>query len=239
MKPSTAKNQTRQTALSHVLGNSISLYRAGIAAAIAMFVIMIAQILVFVLFPPPETVEGFFALFQQSWLKGLLSLDLLYLVNNALLILIYLALYAALKRANESVSLIALTLGLVGIAAYYASGIAFEMLTLSRLYAAADEAGRQLLLGSGQVLMATYTGTAFDAYYILNAASLLLFAAVMLRSEDFPRSTAVWGLAAGVLMLIPSSAGTLGMIFSLASLVPWAVFLALLLKKFLQFSRAQ
>lgn len=239
MKASAAKQQPRPTEPVSFPDRPIGLYRAGAAAAIAMFAIMAAQILVFVLFPPPETVEGFFALFQQSWLKGLLSLDLLYLVNNALLILIYLALYAALRRANASVSLIALTLGLVGIASYYASGIAFEMLTLSRLYAAADEAGRQALLSSGQVLLASYTGTAFDAYYILNAASLLLFAAAMLRSTEFPRAAAVWGLVSGVLMAIPSSAGILGMIFSLASLVPWAVFLAFSLRQFLRLGRAQ
>ena len=51
-----------------------------------MLAIMVAQIMIFVIWPPPTTVEGYYSLFQQSWLLGLLSLDLLYLVNNALLI---------------------------------------------------------------------------------------------------------------------------------------------------------
>lgn len=35
------------------------------------------------------------------------------------------------------------------------------------------------------------------------------------------------GLVAGILMLIPSTAGTLGIYFSLASLIPWTVWLIL------------
>ncbi len=79
-----------------------------------MLAIMIAQIAVFIAWPSPDTVEGFFALFQDNWLLGLLSLDLLYLFNNALIIPIYLALYMALKRNHESAMLIALVIGLVG-----------------------------------------------------------------------------------------------------------------------------
>ena len=43
------------------------------------------------------------------------------------------------------------------------------------------------------------------------------------RSAAFSRATAAWALAAGVLMLVPSSFGTVGMVLALASLVPWSV----------------
>ena len=72
-------------------------------------------------------------------------------------------------------------------------------------------------------MLAIYKGTAFNSYYILNAVSLLVFASVMLRSKSFPRLVAVIGFVSGVLMVIPSTAGAIGLIFSLASLVPWAV----------------
>lgn len=211
-----------------------NLLKAGGVAALVMLAIMVAQIMIFVIWPPPTTVEGFFSLFQQSWLLGLLSLDLLYLVNNALLILIYLALYMALRREAESGMLIGLVLGLVGIAAYYASNPAFEMLSLSNQMAAAStDVQRAIMQAAGQALLESYRGTAFNVYYVLNAAALLILAVVMLRSQFFTRATAILGIVAGILMVIPSTAGTIGLIFSLASLVPWAAFLVLIALRFL------
>ena len=214
------------------------LFLFGGIAGLAMLGIMVAQITIFIIWPPPETVPDFFVLFQKSWLLGLLSMDLLYLINNAVLILIYLALFMALKHTHPSAMLIALVLGLVGIAAYYASNTAFEMLRLSQFYAeAADETQKAVFLGAGEAMLAIYKGTAFDVYYVLNGIMLLITAAVMLKSELFSRATAIWGLAAGVLMSIPSTAGTIGLIFSLASLVPWAVFLALVLRRFFKLAK--
>ncbi len=200
---------------------------AGIAA-LTMLALMIIQIVVYTVWPPPSTVEGYFALFHDNWLLGLLSFDLLYIVDSVLLILIYLALYIVLRRASESAMLIALVLGIAGIAAYFASNTAFEMLSLSSQYAAATtEAQRTMLLTSGHAMLETYTGTAFDIYYVLNAIFLFIVSPVMLRSKLFSKKTAYLGLAAGILMIIPASAGTLGVYLSLASLVPWAIWLIL------------
>lgn len=226
-------NSLPPTATAHPHWNGI--YRVGAFAALAMLAIMAAQIGIYIAWPPPDSVPGFFALLQSNWLLGLLSMDLLYILNNTLLVLIYLALYAALKPAGETAVLIALVLGLIGITAYYASNTAFEMLSLSRQYAAASsETQRVIALAAGEAMLATYKGTVFDTYYILNGITLLIFAAVMLRSPLFSRVTASIGLAAGVLMSIPSTAGTLGLVFSLLSLIPWAVFCVLLIKRFFQ-----
>jgi hypothetical protein len=167
-------------------------------------------------------------------------MDLLYLLNNALLIVIYLALFAALKKESESSMLVALVLGLVGIAAYYASNTAFEMLSLSNQYAAAtSNAQLFLLLGAGEAMLRTYKGTAFDVYYVLNAFALLMMASVMLRSKIFGRGIARVGLISGILIIIPSTAGNIGLIFSLASLLPWAIFLILLIPKFFRLAAGE
>jgi len=211
------------------------LCRAGGAAALSMFGIMILQIVIFTVWPPPSTVEGYFTLFQNNWLLGLLSLDLLYIVDSVLLILIYLALYVVLRKSGESSMLIALVLGITGIAAYFASNTAFEMLSLSNQYAAATtEAQRTMLLTSGQGMLETYTGTAFDIYYVLNTIVLFIISPIMLRSKMFSKPTAYLGFLAGILMLVPSSAGTLGLYFSLASLVPWAIWLILVGRRLLR-----
>jgi len=211
------------------------LYKVGGVAALTMLVLIPIQIIIFTVWPPPSTVDGYFTLFQNNRLLGLLSLDLLYMLTNALLVLIYLALYAALKRASESFMAIALALGLVGIAAYFASNTAFEMLSLSNQYAAATtDAQRAMLMGAGRAMLAIYKGTAFDVYYVLNAVALLIFSAVMLRSNIFSRLTAFLGIVAGVLMIVPSTAGTLGLYFALASLVPWAIWLVLFARRLFQ-----
>ena len=212
-----------------------TLFKTGGVAALTMLAIMIFQIIIFVAWPPPDTVEGFFALFQKNPFLGLLSLDLLYLVNNSILILIYLTLYVSVKHISESTAIIALVLGLVGIAAYFASNTSFEILSLSRQYLeASTDLQRTAVLGAGYASLAIYRGTAFNVYYILNAASLLLFASLMLKSKTFSRKIAVIGLVSGIFMVIPSTAGQIGLVFSLASLVPWAIFLVLISRKFFQ-----
>ena len=211
------------------------LYKIGGAATVTMLALIPIQIFIFVAYPPPGTAIEYFTLFQKNWFLGLLSLDLLYILNSVLLSIIYLALYLALKRISESLMAIALTLGLVGIAAYFPSNTAFEMLSLSNQYAAATtDAQRTIFLAAGQAMLAIYTGTAFNVYYVMNAIALLIISVVMLRSNIFSRVTAYVGLLAGVLMIVPSTAGTIGLIFALVSLVPWALFSVLIARRLFQ-----
>jgi hypothetical protein len=215
------------------------LFRISGLSGLAVILIIPFQLFIFMAWPPPESVLGFFELFQRNAFLGLLSLDLLYLLNNAILILFYLGLYMALAKVQPTVMLISLVLALVGIASYYSSAVAFEMLSISKQYetAATPEIQNQCL-ASGQTLLAIYKGTAFDVYYVLNGAALLLMAWAMLKSNVFSRSTGIWGLASGILMLIPSTAGTLGLIFSIASLVPWIGFSILAIRKLLLMSKS-
>ena len=214
------------------------LYRTGAAAALIILALMPVQLVIWVAWPPPTTVEGFFDLFQRNWLLGLLGLDLLYMPTNALMLPLLLALCVALRRASPSAAVVALTLGLVSIAVYFASTVAFEMLALSGQYAAAtSEAQRSLYAAAGEAMLAAYKGTAFDAYYLMNGSALLVIAATMLRSAVFGRATAYTGILSGVLMVVPSTAGTLGLVFALASLAPWAAFSVLVARRLLLLGR--
>ncbi len=108
------------------------LYKVGAVAALLMFVLTIIQAVFFITNPPPNTVIDYFTLFQKSRILGLLDLDLLLIVINILLILIYLALYVALRRISKSYMTIALIIGLVGTTLFFASREAtFGMLSLS------------------------------------------------------------------------------------------------------------
>ncbi len=214
------------------------LYKVGGIAAIVIVLIIPIQLLVFTVFPPPETTIGFFELFRDNWIIGLLSLDFLYYLNNGLLILVYLGLFASLRKADFSNMLIAVTTGFIGIAVYYASSVGFEMLSISKqYYSTASIESKQQLLAVGHGLIARYKGTAFDVYYVFNAIALLLISLTMYKSKDFGKSSATWGLIAAIFMLIPSTAGTIGLIFSLISLLPWIVFSVLIGKRLIQMAK--
>lgn len=211
------------------------LYRIGAIVALMMLVIIPIQGFIYFKWPPPTTVIDWFTLFQKKPFLGLLSLDFLYIINNVFMIFIYLAFYTSLKQTNKYAVVIALTFGLVGLAAFFPSNTAFEMLSLSNQYlTATTEAQKAMLLAAGQTMLVIFQGTAFNVYYILNAFALLIFAVVMLRSKIYSKVTAGWGILAGILMLIPSTAGQIGIIFSFASLVPWMVFSALFALRLLQ-----
>lgn len=208
------------------------LYRTAHFLAIAMLIIIPLQIVIYVISSPPDSVKGFFELYHHSPFLGLLSLDFLYLFNNIILVIIYLSIFVLLYQERPVTVLLALILGLIGIACYYPSNPAFEMLTLSNQYFQALPEQQTIYLAAGEAVMAAYTGTSFDVYYVLSTICLLLFAYAIIKSTKFKKSVGLWGLASGIFMIIPSSAGTLGMIFSLLSLIPWVVFIALLMLKF-------
>ena len=209
----------------------------GISALIIVLIIPI-QIIIFTVYPPPETTIGFFELFHDNWIIGLLSLDFLYYINNGLLILVYLGLFASLRKIDFANMLIAVIIGFLGIAIYYISTVGFEMLSISKLYYSTDSIEyKKQLLSVGHGLISRYKGTAFDVYYVFNAITLLLISMTMYKSKDFGKSSATWGLIAGIFMIIPSTAGTLGLIFSLISLIPWIVFSILIGRRLIKMTK--
>lgn len=213
-----------------------TLHRVGGVTALAVLVLIPIQMVVFFLWPPPSSVIGWFTLFQDNALVGLLDMDLLLIVDYLLLIGVFSALWASLRKANESLMAIALILQLVATASYLASTAAFEMLSLSNQYATATtDAERSLFLAAGQAMLVTWQGTAFDVSYVLSALAVLIVSAVMLRSHLFSKVTGYVGLSAGVLMLVPPTAGFIGVIFSLLSLVPLVIWLALVARRLLRF----
>ena len=214
------------------------LYRVGAIAAIAMTILMLAQMAVFFRAPPPsfypnhEAALAWFALFEtQPWL-ALLHLDGFLLVDYVLVLLLFLALFVALRGARPVTSLIAVVLCMVGSAVYFASNPAFTMLALADQYAAAtSDAARSELLAAGQTALAVYHGTPFDVAYVLSAIAGVLMCAAMLRSGIFDRKTAYVGLVMYGMNLVPATAGTLGLVLSIASLLPLAVWLVLVARR--------
>lgn len=210
----------------------------GAWVALASVALIIVQVGIYLVWPPPETTVELFEVLLDNPVRGVLALDALYIVSNLLAFLLYLALAVVLWRVSRSAVVVALAFGVLGMAAYMASPRPVEMLTLARAYGEAGPAEQVALVATGDGMLATWMGTAFDVYYFFNLVTLLVLAVLMYRSSAFSRATAVWGLVAAALMAVPSNFGTVGLVLAMASLVPWAVFAVLVARRLLELARS-
>jgi hypothetical protein len=215
------------------------LLRLGAAAAVFVVVMIPLQAAVFLLHPPPSTVEGFFALFQENPLLGLLDLDLLLTLDYLVMVPFYLALYVVVRRAAPAWGLLALVIGLFSLVLVVVSRDAtFSMWMLSDQHAAATSAtDKAALLAAGTTLLALYDGGTFATSYVLGAVSTLVFSAVMVRHHIFGRLPGLVGLLTGLTMLVPANAGAIGLTIAMVSLLPTAAWLILLVPHLLRVAR--
>jgi hypothetical protein len=151
---------------------------------------------------PPSSALDWFTLLQDNMFLGLILLDLFDIVNYALVGLMFLALYGALRQANKVAMTVATACDLVGVAVYLASNQAFAMLTLSDQYAAAStDAQRATFLAAGEALLAIHNPGGVQLSLLLVALAGLIASLVMLRSHVFGKVTAAVGVVANVLVL--------------------------------------
>ncbi len=174
------------------------LYKMGGVAAMIITVLLVCEIIVFSVWRQPSTVMGYFALFQENWLVGLLDLDLLGMIAYFLFIPLMLAIYIALRQASESLMAIGTVLFFVGIAVFFSTNTAFSLLTLSNAYAsAATEAQKAMFLAAGQALYTMFYVNQFQVSYVIISMAWLMIAIVMLRSNIFSQVNAYSGILAG------------------------------------------
>lgn len=197
------------------------LYKMGGISILISLILIPVSIVVYIAWPMPHTAIEAFALFQESPIVGVLSLDLLYLLGNVVAIPTFLALYISLRRSAESTMLLAVTLGLAGIAALFSARPILEIYSVSQQYAAATtETQRATFLAIGDALLAHLHGTAFQLHYFLGSAALLIISIVMLRSKVFSKATAVTGILANTLVFglyVPK----IGILLSILSVFPF------------------
>lgn len=181
------------------------LYRIGFVASIALAVIIVLAVVVYFIWPyqPGFTsVEEIFTGLQENLLVGLLSIEISALFVDAVLILQALALYAALKKVNESYALIALVLEIMGIMFFLMARPVLEMVYLSEQYAAAtSDAARSQYLAAGEALSAIFNGTGWMWANIFLPLAGVIHALLMLRSSVFSKATAYTGLIISLLGL--------------------------------------
>ncbi len=236
----------RDSAVKAARSSWSGLYRIGAISALALVACTFFQAAVFILWPPPSFLPGasavtdWFTLLQNNWLVGLLNLDLVMLVDYVASLLLFLALCVALREANRSLVIVAGALTLTGVVSYFAANPAFAMLSLAGQHAAATgEAERMTTVAAGQAVMATFAGSGFNTSYVLIAVAGLVLTVAMLRSNAFDRRTAYVGMVFYAMNLVPASAGVLGFVLSMASLVPMIVWLVLVARRLLWLARQE
>lgn len=176
-----------------------NLYKTGAFAALLSLAFFPIQIAVFLISPPPEAVLDWFNLIHDRPFIGLIDLDLLLVVDQVLVMLIFVAVYIALRNTCRALSLIGLILGLASTILFITSNPALAMLSLSGQYfAAGDESVRALTLAAGQSIMANWQGTSFHASYIVGSIASVLLSLAMLRSRAFTRAAGIMGMVANL-----------------------------------------
>jgi hypothetical protein len=182
-----------------------SLYKLGGIAAWIAAVLTLGEVILFAFYPQPETVVGWFDLFQENRILGLLEFWGLEIPMYIMFALVFLALYFSLKKVNGGGLAIALTLALLGIGIFLATNNPFSMLSLSKQYAAArtDEQSTAWLAAGQAVLTNTNQRAVggFNLGLLLVSTAGLIASAVMLHSRSFNKLTAYAGILAFALSL--------------------------------------
>jgi len=210
-----------------------TLYKVGGVAAFIVAVLTLGEVIGFSFYPQPAMVSGWFILFQSNWAIGLLDFWGLEVPMYIMFTLVFLALFAVLRKANEGLLLIALTFALLGIGIFFATNNPLTMLSLSNQYATAvTDAERSTLLAAGQAVL-TNTGQravgGFNMGLFLVSIAGLIIASVMLRSNTFSRLTAYTGIVTFALSLADylRQALTTSVIITLLVVLPNVLFLVI------------
>jgi hypothetical protein len=208
-----------------------SLYRiAGVAALLVAF-LTVAEVIAF--FPAPDSVHGWFDLFQAKPLIGLLDFWGLEVLMYVMFAFVFLALFVELRTVNKSVMAIVLIFALLGTAVFFATNNPFSMLSLSGRFAeATTDARRSALLAAGEAILANTNQRAIGGFNIglfLVSIAGLLVSSVMLKAGSFSRFTATIGILAFGLSLADylRQALTPSVFIALLVIIPGALLLVI------------
>jgi hypothetical protein len=182
------------------------LCRAGGVAAFVLLAYSLATLVqMVVLGGPPATAAEAFEVLREDRLLGLLRLDLPTALALPFYYLLFLGVFAALRRAEPAATLLSIVLAFAGVTLVLAAPGSLSMLALGDRHAAAtSEAARRELLVAGEALLAADMWHSTGAYMgaILLQSGALLVSVAMLRTRVFGRPTAWVGILTHGLDLI-------------------------------------
>ncbi len=153
----------------------------------------------------PQTAVERFNQFKNNPLLGLYNLDLLNTIIQIIFIPSVFALYAAHRKVNNALALLALILFLVGTTIFVTSNTSLTMLDLSHKYFNASSEGQRLLLtAAGEAMLAKGAHGSLGVFigFAMIPFANALMSYVMLNGNVFSRITSYIGLIGNSLMVI-------------------------------------
>jgi hypothetical protein len=209
------------------------LYKLGGVTALIVVVLILGEVIGHVFYPQPNTINDWFTLFQSNRIIGFLDFWGLEVPMYAMYVMVFLALYVVLRKAEPGLMAIAMTFALLGIGIFLATNNPFSMLSLSNQYAAATtNAQRSTFLAAGQAVLANTNQRAVGGFnmglFLVSVAGLIV-SSVMLQSKSFSRSTAYVGILAHALSLADylRQALTPSATVALLVILPYTLFLVI------------
>lgn len=175
------------------------LCRLGGVAALILLLYSIATVIILAgLGAAPATAAESFAMLQNNRLGGLLRLDILTVfVYMPVCYLLYLGIYAALRRTQGPYALLGTVLVFAGITLFLATPSALSLTVLSDKYAVAiTDAERSQFLAAGEAILASdmWHGTgAFIGGGLLQIGAVFI-SVVMLQGKIFGKAIAYTGI---------------------------------------------
>jgi len=169
----------------------------GIAALLLVIYSLEMMVQMVVLGGQPASAAQAFDLLQHHRVVALLRLDLPTVAVMPLYYLVFLGLFASLRRNSFAHALLATALAFVGTTLLMATPTALSMLPLSDKFSAAtSEATRNQLLAAGEALMAAdiWHSTGAILGGVLLQCGAVLISIVMLRGNIFSKTTAWMGI---------------------------------------------
>ena len=167
---------------------------------------------------------------MRSKTLGLFYLNALDIFSIALLGVMFLALYMALRKTDEAMMIISVFFGLLGVGVFIVPRVSMlSLLSLSEHYAsAATDLERARLLAAGETLGALGVPTPQTIGFLFMAIAVLILSLVSLQGQQFKKYIAWFGILASLftiadqlsIILAPAVATSI-MIISGLFWIPW------------------
>ena len=183
-----------------------SLYQIGGVAPLITLIIYLSQLSIIIVSGEayPTTPESWFALFQRNPLLGFIFLNAFDILSIAILGLMSLALYVALRSTNPSYMAVATFFAFLGVAVFVSARAEMVTATLSlsnQFAIATTEAERSQILAAGHAVTALSRATPETLGFFFITIASLIISTVIFQSTTFNKMIAYLGILGGVIVL--------------------------------------
>jgi hypothetical protein len=169
----------------------------GLTCMIFLAYCIATMLIVFLLGPPPSTIEGYYIMLNESRLNGLLRLDILTVFVMPLYYLIFYSIYLAIKKENQELDLFSLIMVYAGLTLFLSTTSIFSYLSLSDKYIlATSEIEKSRIIAAGEAVLSKdmWHGTSAFIGGILLQTGGVLFSISMIRGKVFNKITGYVGV---------------------------------------------